>query len=239
MLQVPKPTGTKKFDFWLEVSLTLIQDRIILNISEDPARSAILRGDFPKNKNRSIEYAEATADLGLPWTHLGWLLAQPLLYSPISSSQKNVKASLPSISLCKSSLLPPMPIGLDDSERWRRMAFSSHSFRGLEKKLFHSCYVGDAQKTIFLELWSRLIDSFKTAPMLSSVIHAGGFGHNALESAVARMVRCEDFHEYVPSLPTPGNLIPIKISSWEAAKSRSLFSAVESRINLPKHGQKD
>jgi len=158
MLRMPKLQGTK-IDFdWSNPTLTS-PDRLFLNISGDPARSAnYYVENFPKKpKNRQWSRdAESTADPRLPWTHLGWLLAQPLFIAPISSSQK-VKATYHSISLQNlNACYHPCLMGLETCWALERMASVHHSFRGLREK-FSFLYVEDAQKLNILEFWSRLI----------------------------------------------------------------------------------
>jgi hypothetical protein len=228
-----------KFDFdWSNP--TLHPDRIILNISEDPARSAnITWRTSQKTKTGVIEYAEATADPRFTMNAFRLAASSTPFYSPDIESQK-VKATYHSISLQNLKPATTYAYRVGDSERWSEWLQFTTASVDAEKK-FSFLYVGDAQNYI-LELWSRLIrQGFKTAPDAKFIIHAGDLVNNAH--------RDQQWHEWfaaggfihsmLPSMPTPGNHeYQSKSPSEEAAKSRSLSAQWKPQFNLPENGPK-
>lgn len=215
-------------------------DRIILNISEDPARSAnITWRTSNKIKSGYIEYAVASADPRFMLNAFR-LAATSTPFHGADIEENKVKSTYHSISL--NSLEPSTTYAyrVGDSERWSEwFQFATASENPDEK--FSFLYVGDAQNYI-LELWSRLIrEGYKKAPEANFFIHAGDLVNNAhREQQWHEWFTAGGFiHSIIPSMPTPGNHeYQPKSSSEQAAKVRSLSAQWKPQFRLPQNGPK-
>jgi 3',5'-cyclic AMP phosphodiesterase CpdA len=219
---------------------TLHPDRIILNISEDPARNAnISWRTSQKIETGVIEYAEASADPRFVINAFRLAAKSSPFFSPDVESQK-VKATYHSISLQNLKPATTYAYRVGDSERWSEWLQFTTASVDLEKK-FSFLYVGDAQNYI-LELWSRLIrQSFKTAPDAKFIIHAGDLVNNAhRDKQWHEWFTAGGFiHSMIPSMPTPGNHeYQSKSPSEQAANYRSLSAQWQPQFNLPENGPK-
>lgn len=239
LAQETKPYSEPKFGFdWSEA--TLYPDRIILNISEDPAKSAnISWRTSQKIKTGVIEYAEASADPRFILNSFRLGATSSPFYSPEIESNK-VKATYHSISLQNLKPATTYAYRVGDSERWSEWFQFTTASESSEKK-FSFLYVGDAQNYI-LELWSRLIrQGFKTAPDAKFIIHAGDLVNNAHRDQQWHewFVAGGFIHSMIPSMPTPGNHeYQSKSPSDEAANYRSLSAQWQPQFNLPENGPK-
>ena len=237
--QESKTYKEPRFDFdWSNP--TVYPDRIILNISEDPAHSAnITWRTSAKIKSGVIEYTEASADPRFIMNAFRRASTSTPFQSPEIEENK-VKSIYHSISLKNLKPATTYAYRVGDSERWSEwFQFTTASENAAEK--FSFLYVCDAQNYI-LELWSRLIrEGFKTAPDAKFFIHAGDLVNNAhREQQWHEWFTAGGFiHSMIPSMPTPGNHeYQPKSPSEEAAKFRSLSVQWKPQFNLPENGPK-
>jgi hypothetical protein len=234
-----KPYREPKFDFdWSNP--TVYPDRIILNISEDPAHAVnITWRTSAKIKSGVIEYTEASADPRFILNAFRLSATSTAFNSPEIEEHK-LKSIYHSISLKNLKPTTTYAYRVGDSERWSEWFQFTTASVDLNEK-FSFLYVGDAQNYI-LELWSRLIrEGFKTAPDAKFLIHAGDLVNNAhREQQWHEWFTAGGFiHSMIPSMPTPGNHeYQPKSPSEEAAKNRSLSVQWKPQFNLPENGPK-
>lgn len=215
-------------------------DRIILNISEDPATSAnITWRTSNKIKSGVIEYAVASADPRFMLNAFRLAATSQEFLSPEIEENKT-KSTYHSITLENLKPSTTYAYRVGDSERWSEWFQFTTASQNPEEK-FSFLYVGDAQNYI-LELWSRLVrEGYKKAPEANFFIHAGDLVNNAhREQQWHEWFTAGAFiHSIIPSMPTPGNHeYQPKSPNEEDARVRSLSAQWKPQFRLPQNGPK-
>lgn len=215
---------------------TVHPDRIILNLSENPATSMnVAWRTSTEVENAYAEIAVATAAPKF-WRNAKTYSAMTETLDLTAIERSKVVAKFHSVDFKDLTPNTLYAYRVGDGKHWSEwLQFETASDK---VEPFSFLYVGDAQNYV-LELWSRLIrQGYKFNPNASLIIHAGDLINNAnSDQQWNEWFQAGSFiHSTVPSISIPGNH---EYAALELGAERELSLYWKPQFNLPKNGPKE